>query len=51
LYGIGGVISRRSPFEVLKHYGPADLTAAGTMSGAAVLPVALACARNPRVFS
>ena len=31
LYMIGGAISRRSPWEVVRHYGPAYLTAVGTM--------------------
>lgn len=44
LYTIGGLISGKSPFRVLKHYAPAYLTAAGTMSSAATLPVALKCA-------
>ena len=44
LYTIGGLISGKSPFRVLKHYAPAYLTAVGTMSSAATLPVALKCA-------
>ena len=44
LYTIGGLISSKSPFRVLKHYLPAYLTAVGTMSSAATLPVALKCA-------
>lgn len=44
LYTIGGLISGKSPFRVLKHYLPAYLTAVGTMSSAATLPVALKCA-------
>jgi Na+/H+-dicarboxylate symporter len=46
LYGIAGVYSRRNPFRVLRHYAPAYLTAVGTMSSAATLPVALNCARK-----
>ena len=34
--------------EVLKHYGPAYLTAVGTMSSAATLAVALECARKSK---
>lgn len=46
LYSLAGVISGRNPWEVLKHYGPAYLTAVGTMSSAATLPIALSCARK-----
>lgn len=41
LYGIGGALSRTNPMEVLRHYAPAYITALGTMSSAATLPVAL----------
>ena len=51
LYGIAGAISGKNPLEVLKHYGPAYLTAVGTMSGAATLPVALSCARKSKVLT
>ena len=51
LYGIAGVISGRNPYEVIRHYGPAYLTAVGTMSSAATLPVALSCARKSKVLS
>ncbi|MDE7168628.1 MAG: dicarboxylate/amino acid:cation symporter [Mucispirillum sp.] len=44
LYAAGGIIARKSPFRVLRHYLPAYLTAVGTMSSAATLPVALKCA-------
>ena len=50
LYLIGGAISRKNPIEVLKHYGPAYLTAFGSMSSAATLPVALKCARKSKVL-
>ncbi len=50
LYVIGGVLSRRNPFEVVRHYGPAYLTAVGTMSSAATLPVSLSCARKSTVL-
>jgi Na+/H+-dicarboxylate symporter len=46
LYGIAGVYSGKSPFRVLRHYGPAYLTAVGTMSSAATLAVALRCAKK-----
>lgn len=38
------VYSGKNPLEVVKHYGPAYLTAVGTMSSAATLGVALQCA-------
>jgi len=41
LYGFAGAYSGRSAIEVVKHYGPAYLTAVGTMSSAATLAVAL----------
>lgn len=50
LYSLAGVISGRNPWEVLKHYGPAYLTAVGTMSSAATLPIALSCARKSKVL-
>ncbi|GAA0727896.1 dicarboxylate/amino acid:cation symporter [Clostridium malenominatum] len=51
LYFIGGAISKKNPLEVIKHYGPAYLTAVGTMSSAATLPVALKCAHKSSVLS
>lgn len=50
LYGIAGGISKKNPKEVFKHYGPAYLTAVGTMSSAATLPVALDSARKSSVL-
>lgn len=50
LYIIAGIISKKNPVEVFKHYGPAYLTAVGTMSSAATLPVALKCARKSSVL-
>ncbi|MES9995876.1 cation:dicarboxylase symporter family transporter [Desulfovibrio aminophilus] len=48
LYGIGGIISGRNPLDVVRYYPPAYLTAVGTMSSAATLPVSLSCAsRSP----
>ena len=44
LYGIAGASSGRNPMGVLKYYGPAYMTAIGTMSSAATLSVALNCA-------
>ncbi|MDD3278442.1 MAG: dicarboxylate/amino acid:cation symporter [Lachnospiraceae bacterium] len=50
LYTIGGVYSGKSPKEVFRHYGPAYLTAVGTMSSAATLAVALKGARKSKVL-
>nr|WP_307775644.1 dicarboxylate/amino acid:cation symporter [uncultured Cetobacterium sp.] len=50
LYSIGGTISKKNPWALLKFYGPAYLTAVGTMSSAATLPVALSCARKSQVL-
>jgi len=50
LYLIGGAISGKNPMRVLKYYGPAYLTAVGTMSSAATLPVALSCAKKSDVL-
>lgn len=50
LYAISGVISGKNPIEVLKHYGPAYLTAVGSMSSAATLPVSIECAKKSKVL-
>lgn len=41
LYVLAGAYSHENPWEVVRHYGPAYLTAVGTMSSAATLAVAL----------
>lgn len=46
LYGLAGTYSKENPMEVVKNYGPAYLTAVGTMSSAATLAVALQCANK-----
>lgn len=46
LYAIGGIYSKSSSWAVLKNYGPAYITAVGTMSSAATLAVALKCAKK-----
>lgn len=46
LYVIGGIYSKSSSLTVLKNYGPAYITAVGTMSSAATLAVALKCAKK-----
>jgi Na+/H+-dicarboxylate symporter len=50
LYGIAGAYSGKNPFDVLRRYGPAYLTAVGTMSSAATLSVALQCANKSSVL-
>jgi len=50
LYAVAGAYSGKSPVEVFKHYGPAYLTAVGTMSSAATLAVALECAGKSKVL-
>jgi len=50
LYGLAGAYSGENPWEVLRHYGPAYLTAVGTMSSAATLAVALRCAKKSSVL-
>ena len=50
LYGLAGAYSGKNPMEVIKHYGPAYITAVGTMSSAATLAVALRCARKASVL-
>ena len=50
LYLLAGAYSGKNPWEVLKHYGPAYLTAVGTMSSAATMAVALDGARKSKVL-
>lgn len=50
LYGVAGAYSRTNPWEVLRHYGSAYLTAVGTMSSAATLGVALECAGQAKTL-
>ena len=50
LYGLAGIYSGENPWEVVRHYGPAYITAVGTMSSAATLAVALRCAGKSRVL-
>ena len=46
LYGLAGVYTGKNPFDIIKNYGPAYITAVGTMSSAATLAVALRCAKK-----
>ena len=50
LYGIASLYSRKNGWNVLKYYGPAYLTALGTMSSAATLGVALHCAHKSPIL-
>ncbi len=50
LYGLAGAYSGKNPLDVLRHYGPAYLTAVGTMSSAATLAVALDGAHKSSVL-
>lgn len=51
LYSLAGIYSKKNPIDVLKHYLPAYLTAVGTMSSAATLPVSLSCAKKSTILS
>ena len=46
LYVLAGIYSGENPWTVVKNYGPAYITAVGTMSSAATLAVALRCAKK-----
>ena len=50
LYLLAGAYSGKTPLEVVKQYGPAYLTAVGTMSSAATLAVALECAGKSKAL-
>ncbi|MDR2774949.1 MAG: dicarboxylate/amino acid:cation symporter [Tannerella sp.] len=50
LYFLASVYTKKNPFRVLRYYGPAYMTAVGTMSSAATLPVALECAQRSDVL-
>lgn len=50
VYGLAGLYSGKNPVRVFRHYGPAYLTAVGTMSSAATLPIALTCARKSDIL-
>jgi Na+/H+-dicarboxylate symporter len=51
LYTLASIYAKKNPFRVLRHYAPAYLTAIGTMSSAATLPVSLECARKSDVLN
>lgn len=48
LYIVAGIYSKSNPLDVIKNYGPAYITAVGTMSSAATLAVALRCAKKSK---
>ncbi len=50
LYLLAGAYAGANPINVLRHYGPAYITAVGTMSSAATLAVALKCALKSNVL-
>ena len=50
LYLLAGAYAGVNPMNVVKHYGPAYITAVGTMSSAATLAVALKCALKSTVL-
>jgi len=51
LYGTASAYSRKNGWNVLRYYGPAYLTAWGTMSSAATLGVSLDCIRRSPILS
>ncbi len=50
LYLLAGAYAGANPMNILRHYGPAYITAVGTMSSAATLAVALKCALKSNVL-
>ena len=50
LYIAAGIYSRSNPMAVIRNYGPAYITAVGTMSSAATLAVALKCAKKSKTL-
>ena len=50
LYILASIYSGKNSWEVLRHYGPAYLTALGTMSSAATLGTALSCAKKNNIL-
>lgn len=46
LYAVAGAYAKENPLNIVKNYGPAYITAVGTMSSAATLAVALRCAKK-----
>lgn len=48
-YCIAGAIKKQNPFKLIKNMIPAYMTAAGTQSSAATIPVTLECAKKHEV--
>lgn len=48
-YIIAGILKKDNPFKMIKNMVPAYLTAVGTQSSAATIPVTLACARKNNI--
>lgn len=48
-YTIAGTLKKENPFKLLKNMVPAYLTAVGTQSSAATIPVTLQCVRKNKV--
>lgn len=48
-YGIAGLIKKDNPFKMIKNMIPAYLTAVGTQSSAATIPVTLQCSRKNNI--
>ena len=50
LYLLAGIYTGKNPLRVVENYGPAYLTAVGTMSSAATLAIALKCALKSSIL-
>ncbi len=50
LYSIAGLISLKNPWQVLRYYAQPYLTAVGTMSSAATLPISLTSAKRSPIL-
>ena len=50
LYVLAGAYAKANPMDVVRNYGPAYITAVGTMSSAATLAIALKCAMKSTVL-
>lgn len=50
LYAAAGIYARKNPAEVFRYYPTVYITAMGTMSSAATMPIALECIRRSKVL-
>lgn len=48
-YSVAGVVKKENPFKLIKNMLPAYMTAVGTQSSAATIPVTLQCVKNNKV--